>query len=115
VLRKKDVQYCSLLDFFERFFGIDGSPRFVRARHNFIRSLAGYCVVCYILNLKDRHNGNILLNVKGHIMHIDYGFILGKGHSSLLCCLTLLPPATKLSRLTSTKPLRSHFTLLWCC
>jgi hypothetical protein len=88
VLRKKDVQYSSLLDFFERFFGIDGSPRFVRARHNFIRSLAGYCVVCYILNLKDRHNGNILLDVKGHIMHIDYGFILGNARSSLLHCLT---------------------------
>ena len=72
------VQYKSLLDFFEQFFGPRDSPAFKQARNKFVTSLASYCIVCYILLLKDRHNGNILLDREGHIIHIDFGFILGK-------------------------------------
>jgi phosphatidylinositol 4-kinase len=77
VLRRRD--YSSLLDFFVRFFGPENSAEFKKAQDNFVRSLAAYSILCYILNLKDRHNGNILLDRKGHIIHIDYGFMLGKG------------------------------------
>ena len=28
-----------------------------------------------------RHNGNILLDNEGHMLHIDYGFMLGKTHA----------------------------------
>jgi phosphatidylinositol kinase/protein kinase (PI-3 family) len=61
-----------------RFFGPENSTEFNKAQQNFVRSLGGYSIVCYILNLKDRHNGNLLLDDKGHVIHIDYGFILGK-------------------------------------
>ena len=29
----------------------------------------------YVFNVRDRHNGNILIDSKGHIIHIDYGYM----------------------------------------
>ncbi|GMH40744.1 hypothetical protein BSKO_08648 [Bryopsis sp. KO-2023] len=65
-----------LYEIFQREFGAPGNPQFESARREFMRSEAGYCVASYLLQCKDRHNGNILIDSEGHIVHIDFGFIL---------------------------------------
>ncbi len=52
----------SLYEYFINKFGPEHSQNFQQARDNFIKSQAAYSVVSYILQIKDRHNGNILIN-----------------------------------------------------
>ena len=66
----------SLKEYFLKEFGSSNSEKFIEAQRNFIHSCAGYSLMCYLLQLKDRHNGNILLDNQGRIIHIDFGFIL---------------------------------------
>ncbi|KAF5380809.1 hypothetical protein D9615_003968 [Tricholomella constricta] len=68
--------HVTLLDHFKSTYGDPSSAKFARAQRNFAKSLAGYSVVTYLLQVKDRHNGNILLDRDGHLIHIDFGFIL---------------------------------------
>ena len=65
-----------LLTYFYHEFGAANSEEFLTAQRNFVESCAAYCVVSYLIQVKDRHNGNILLDNQGHLIHIDYGFIL---------------------------------------
>ena len=63
----------TFIDFFKNHFGDD----FEENLKNFVESLAGYSLVCYLLAIKNRHNGHILLDKDGCIIHISFGFILG--------------------------------------
>ncbi|KAK0541791.1 Phosphatidylinositol 4-kinase pik1alpha (PI4-kinase)(PtdIns-4-kinase), partial [Tilletia horrida] len=71
------MQTYSLFEHFQETFGEPDSPSYREAQTNFIESLAGYSIISYLLQIKDRHNGNILLDHQGHIIHIDFGFMLG--------------------------------------
>ena len=72
----------TLRQYFLNRYGAEHGARFERAQRNFSLSLASYAVACFLLQIKDRHNGNLLLDGDGHVIHIDFGFLLGRspGH-----------------------------------
>ena len=51
-------------------FGNEASIEFQKAQREFVKSQAAYSVISYILQIKDRHNGNIMFDKFGHIVHI---------------------------------------------
>ncbi|KAF9912246.1 Phosphatidylinositol 4-kinase pik1alpha (PI4-kinase)(PtdIns-4-kinase) [Lobosporangium transversale] len=73
----------TLYDYFRQKFGDPASERYIKAQDNFMRSLAAYSVITYVLQIRDRHNGNILLDTEGHIIHIDFGFMLSNSPGSV--------------------------------
>ncbi|KAJ2747625.1 Phosphatidylinositol 4-kinase pik1alpha (PI4-kinase)(PtdIns-4-kinase) [Coemansia sp. BCRC 34301] len=66
----------TLYNYFVTSYGTPDTRRFRDAQDNFMRSLVSYSLITYVLQIRDRHNGNILLDTAGHVIHIDFGFML---------------------------------------
>ncbi|KUI65444.1 Phosphatidylinositol 4-kinase PIK1 [Cytospora mali] len=74
---------ATLRDHFLKAFGAPDSDAYKAGVDAFKRSLAAYSVISYVLQLKDRHNGNVLIDNEGHIVHIDFGFMLSNSPGSV--------------------------------
>ncbi|KAF5138714.1 Phosphatidylinositol 4-kinase pik1 [Metarhizium anisopliae] len=74
---------ATLKDHFVKAFGQSDSEPYKAGVDAFKRSLAAYSVISYVLQLKDRHNGNVLIDSEGHIIHIDFGFMLSNSPGSV--------------------------------
>merc|ERR1711920_820447 len=57
-------------------FKIAFADRLFEAKQNFIESYAAYSLVVWFLQVKDRHNDNLLMVSTGHVVHLDFGFML---------------------------------------
>ncbi|CAO3592103.1 unnamed protein product [Absidia cylindrospora] len=80
---KEDDSVYTLRDFFEQRWGPPTSSTFRAAQDAFMKSLVGYSIACYLLQIKDRHNGNLLIDDQGHLIHIDFGFVLSNSPGSV--------------------------------
>ncbi|KAJ1658893.1 Phosphatidylinositol 4-kinase pik1alpha (PI4-kinase)(PtdIns-4-kinase) [Dispira simplex] len=78
-----DLPVFTLYDYYLLQYGAPNTDSFLKAQDNFMRSLVGYSLISYILQLKDRHNGNILVDKEGHLVHIDFGFMLTNSPGSM--------------------------------
>jgi hypothetical protein len=83
-----------LRKYFETVYGGPDSEAFKEAQNNFMQSLAGYALVSYLLGLKDRHNGNIMIDTRGHLIFIDFG----SRRSTWTCWAAQSPSAIRSSK-----------------
>mmetsp|Transcript_1011 Transcript_1011/g.1766 ORF Transcript_1011/g.1766 Transcript_1011/m.1766 type:complete len:1604 (-) Transcript_1011:415-5226(-) len=110
-----------LVGHFQRMTEIAADPfkALKEAKQNFVSSLAAYSLMSYLFMFKDRHNGNLLLDTAGHVIHIDFGFVFGiaPGGSFSLEQSTPFKLTDEMLEVMGGlgSPLFSEFVTLFCC
>jgi len=93
ILKEPPAGEGSILSFFRKHNPSESGPHGVTAEcmDTWVKSCAGYCVITYLLGVGDRHLDNLMLSTAGNLVHIDFGYILGRDPKPL-------PPPMKLSK-----------------
>ncbi|KAG8954614.1 Phosphatidylinositol 4-kinase pik1alpha (PI4-kinase)(PtdIns-4-kinase) [Tulasnella sp. 424] len=83
-----NFRQVTLYDYFTATYGDPSSSKFITACVIGAESQAdfafqAYSIITYLLQIKDRHNGNILLDRDGHLVHIDFGFMLSNSPGNI--------------------------------
>ena len=96
ILKEPPVGDGSILNFFRKHNPCESGPYGVTGEcmDTWVKSCAGYCVITYLLGVGDRHLDNLMLTTAGNLVHIDFGYILGRDPKPL-------PPPMKLSKVGS--------------
>lgn len=100
-------------------FAANPGDAFKSAQLNFVRSLSAYSLMSYFFMFKDRHNGNLLLDTAGHVIHIDFGFVFGTAPGGSFS-LEMSTPFKLTEEMLDVmgglqSPLFSEFITLFCC
>jgi hypothetical protein len=53
-------------------------------RQRFVNSMAAYCIIMYLLGVRDRHLDNIMIHKSGRIFHIDFSYMMGSEPTTII-------------------------------
>jgi phosphatidylinositol 3-kinase len=83
----------TIQNYFRKCNPCDTGPYKIQAEvmDTYVKSCAGYSVITFILGVGDRHLDNLLISETGKLLHIDFGYILGRDPK-------VMPPPMKLSK-----------------
>jgi len=87
------LTYKNIQTFFRQYGPLKNAPYGINPEimDTYVKSCAGYCVITYLLGVGDRHLDNLLLSEAGHLIHVDFGYILGRDPKPF-------PPPMKLNK-----------------